>query len=88
MAMGHQDVTIDDFIEAHKTSLNDLMYFPSRNAYGLSSVAGTVEKIAALQNEFENVKRKMDDDSKKAQRLEKKIDVLTHGYKVMFVLME
>ncbi|CAO2836853.1 unnamed protein product [Amaranthus hypochondriacus] len=82
VAMGHQDVTIDDFIEAHKTSLNDLMYFPSRNAYGLSSVAGTVEKLAALQNEFENVKRKMDDDSKKAQRLEKKIDVLTHGYKM------
>ncbi|XP_021734559.1 cell division cycle 5-like protein [Chenopodium quinoa] len=82
VAMGHQEETLDDFVEAHKTCLNDLMYFPTRNAYGLSSVAGTVEKLAALQNEFENVKRKMDDDNKKAQRLEKKIDVLTHGYKM------
>lgn len=80
--MGHQEETLDNFVEAHNTCLNDLMYFPTRNAYGLSSVAGTVEKLAALRNEFENVKRKMDDDNKKAQRLEKKIDVLTHGYKV------
>uniref|UniRef100_A0A803M584 Cell division cycle 5-like protein n=1 Tax=Chenopodium quinoa TaxID=63459 RepID=A0A803M584_CHEQI len=82
VAMGHQEETLDDFVEAHKSCLNDLMYFPTRNAYGLSSVAGTVEKLAALQNEFENVKKKMDDDNKKAQRLEKKIDVLTHGYKM------
>ncbi|XP_021772528.1 cell division cycle 5-like protein [Chenopodium quinoa] len=82
VATGHQEETLDDFVEAHKTCLNDLMYFPTRNAYGLSSVAGTVEKLAALQNEFENVKRKMDDDNRKAQRLEKKIDVLTHGYKM------
>lgn len=82
VAMGHQEETLDDFVETHKTCLNDLMYFPTRNAYGLSSVAGTAEKIAALQNEFDNVKRKMDDDNKKAQRLEKKIDVLTHGYKM------
>lgn len=82
VAMGHENESLDEFVEAHKTCLNDLMYFPTRNAYGLSSVAGTVEKLAALQNEFENVKRKMDDDNKKAQRLEKKIDVLTHGYKM------
>ncbi|KNA17490.1 hypothetical protein SOVF_079390 [Spinacia oleracea] len=82
VAMGHQEETLDNFVEAHNTCLNDLMYFPTRNAYGLSSVAGTVEKLAALRNEFENVKRKMDDDNKKAQRLEKKIDVLTHGYKM------
>lgn len=82
VAMGHENESLDEFVEAHKTCLSDLMYFPTRNAYGLSSVAGSVEKLAALQNEFENVKRKMDDDNKKAQRLEKKIDVLTHGYKV------
>lgn len=82
VAMGHENESLDEFVEAHKTCLSDLMYFPTRNAYGLSSVAGSVEKLAALQNEFENVKRKMDDDNKKAQRLEKKIDVLTHGYKM------
>ena len=40
MAMGHEDQTLDEFVEAHKTYLNDLMYFPTHNAYGLSSVAG------------------------------------------------
>ncbi|XP_022159233.1 cell division cycle 5-like protein [Momordica charantia] len=80
VAMGHEIESLDEFVEAHKTCLNDLMYFPTRNAYGLSSVAGNLEKLAALQDEFEYVKKKMDDDTEKAVRLEKKVKVLTHGY--------
>ncbi|XP_057960974.1 cell division cycle 5-like protein [Malania oleifera] len=82
IAMGHENESLDEFVEAHKTCLNDLMYFPTRSAYGLSSVAGNMEKLTALQNEFDNVKKRMDDDTKKAQRLEQKIKVLTHGYQV------
>lgn len=84
-AMGHKDESFDDFIEAHRTCLNDIMYFPTRHSYGLSSVAGNMEKIAALQDEFENVKKKMDDDTKKAQSLENKIKILTNGYQVWLI---
>ncbi|KAB1210545.1 Cell division cycle 5-like protein [Morella rubra] len=80
LAMGHENQSLDEFVEAHKTCLNDLMYFPTRNAYGLSSVAGNLEKLAALQNEFEYVKKKMDGDKVKAESLENKVKVLTHGY--------
>uniref|UniRef100_A0A7N0TVM6 Cell division cycle 5-like protein n=1 Tax=Kalanchoe fedtschenkoi TaxID=63787 RepID=A0A7N0TVM6_KALFE len=79
-AMGHENGSLEEFVEAHKTCLNDLMYFPTRNAYGLSSVAGNAEKISALQSEFENVKKRMDEDTRKAQKLEQKIKVLTQGY--------
>ncbi|MBA0752331.1 hypothetical protein Gogos_001174 [Gossypium gossypioides] len=79
-AMGHENESLDDFVEAHNTCLNDLMYFPTRNAYGLSSVAGNMEKLAALQTEFENVKKKMDNDKSKAESMEKKYNVLTQGY--------
>ncbi|GAB4853694.1 Cell cycle serine/threonine-protein kinase cdc5/MSD2 [Ancistrocladus abbreviatus] len=82
VAMGHEDESLDEFVEAHKTCLNDLMYFPTRNVYGLSSVAGSMERLAAFQNDFENVKKKMDDDTKKALHLEQKIKVLTHGYQM------
>ncbi|XP_057476355.1 cell division cycle 5-like protein [Actinidia eriantha] len=82
VAMGHENESPDEFVEAHKTCVNDIMYFPTRNAYGLSSVAGNTEKLAALQNEFENVKKRMDDDTKKAQRLEQKIKLLTNGYQI------
>ncbi|XP_043691928.1 cell division cycle 5-like protein [Telopea speciosissima] len=82
VAMGHENESFNEFIEAHKTSLKDLMFFPTRNAYGLSSVAGNMEKLAAMQNEFENVKKKMDDEAKMAQRLEQKIKLLTHGYQM------
>lgn len=82
MAMGHENESLDEFVEAHSTCLNDIMYFPTRSAYGLSSVAGNMEKLAALQDEFENVKRRMDDDTKKATRLEQKIKLLTNGYQM------
>ncbi|XP_031248162.1 cell division cycle 5-like protein [Pistacia vera] len=80
VAMGHENESLDEFVEAHNTCLNDLMYFPTRNAYGLSSVAGNMEKLAAYQSEFEIVKKKMDDDKEKALHLEKKVKVLTQGY--------
>lgn len=80
VAMGHESESLDEFVEAHKTCLNDLMYFPTRNAYGLSSVAGNVEKLAALQNEFDNVKMRLEAEREKALRLEKKVNVLTQGY--------
>ncbi|KAI8025847.1 Cell division cycle 5-like protein [Camellia lanceoleosa] len=83
--LGHENESLDEFVEAHKTCLNDIMYFPTRNGYGLSSVAGNIEKLAALQNEFENVKKRMDDDTKKAQRLEQKIKLLTNGYQMDIV---
>lgn len=86
VAMGHENESLDEFVEAHKTCLSDLMYFPTRNAYGLSSVAGNHEKLAALQDEFEYVKKKMDDDTEKAVRLEKKVKVLTHGYEVYIII--
>ena len=61
VAMGHEGEPLDEFFEAHRTCLNDLMYFPTRNAYGLSSVAGNMENLAALQNEFESVRKKLGD---------------------------
>ncbi|OMO72098.1 hypothetical protein CCACVL1_17957 [Corchorus capsularis] len=80
VAMGHENESLDDFVEAHNTCLNDLMYFPIRNAYGLSSVAGNMEKVAALETEFDNVKKKLDNDKLKAEGMEKKFNVLTQGY--------
>jgi pre-mRNA-splicing factor CDC5/CEF1 len=35
-----------------------------------------------LQHEFEIVKKRMDDEAKKASRLEHKIKLLTQGYQV------
>ena len=64
--MGHEDQTLDEFVEAHKTYLNDLMYFPTHNAYGLSSVAGEWERRWMV------IKLK-------AESLENKVKVLTHG---------
>ncbi|CAN6270570.1 unnamed protein product [Urochloa humidicola] len=82
VAMGHENESFDDFVKAHDACQEDLMYFPANNSYGLASVAGNTDKISALQNEFEIVKKRMDDEAKKASRLEQKIKLLTQGYQV------
>ena len=80
VTMGHENESLDDFVQARDACLEDLMYFPSHNMHGLASVAGNRKKLAALQNELEIVKKSMDDEAKKATQLEQKIKVLTLGY--------
>ncbi|KAJ1265398.1 hypothetical protein BS78_08G074000 [Paspalum vaginatum] len=82
VTMGHENESFEDFVKAHDACQEDLMFFPANNSYGLASVAGNAEKISALQNEFETVKKRMDDEAKKASRLEQKIKLLTQGYQV------
>nr|AAL59389.1 CDC5 protein [Zea mays] len=82
VAMGHENESFEDFVKAHDACQDDLMFFPTSNSYGLASVAGNADKISALQNEFETVKKRMDDEAKKASRLELKIKLLTQGYQI------
>ncbi|CAD6235195.1 unnamed protein product [Miscanthus lutarioriparius] len=82
VAMGHENESFENFVKAHDACQEDLMFFPTNNSYGLASVAGNADKISALQNEFETVKKRMDDEAKKASRLEQKIKLLTQGYQV------
>lgn len=82
MAMGHEDAALEDYVEARDACIDDMVYFPNRNGYGLSSVASTSDRLAALQYEFENVKRNMEGETRKAVRLEQKLRVLTQGYQV------
>ncbi|KAJ4834776.1 Cell cycle serine/threonine-protein kinase cdc5/MSD2, partial [Turnera subulata] len=82
VAMGHEHESLDEYVDAHKTCISDLMYFPTRNAYGLSSVAGYVEKLAALQNKFEHVKTTLEAEREKAVRFERKVNILTQGYQM------
>ncbi|KAK4795973.1 hypothetical protein SAY86_028299 [Trapa natans] len=82
VAMGHENEPLDEFVEAHTMCLNDLMYFPMRNAYGLISVAEKTEKLEALRDEFESIKKRVEDDREKSTRLERKVKTLTHGYQM------
>ncbi|XP_078427926.1 cell division cycle 5 [Wolffia australiana] len=79
-AMGHEEESFEDFVKARDACQEDLMFFPSRSTFGLASVAGNSEKLAALENEFESVKKRMDEEARRATKIEQKIKVLTHGY--------
>ncbi|KAF8108024.1 hypothetical protein N665_0115s0038 [Sinapis alba] len=80
VAMGNENKTLDDFVKAHDDCVKDLMYFPTRNAYGPSSVAVKAEKVAALQVEMENARKKMEEDEKKAEHMKAKYKTYTKGH--------
>ncbi|CAF2107988.1 hypothetical protein HID58_080907 [Brassica napus] len=79
-AMGNENKTLEDFVKAHDDCVKDLMYFPTRNAYGPSSVAVKAEKVAALQVEMENARKKMEEDEKKAEHMKAKYKTYTKGH--------
>lgn len=81
-AMGHQDAVLEDYAEARDGCVDDLMYLPTRDSYGLVSVASTSDRLAALQYEFEIVKKHMEAETRKAVKMEQKLKVLTQGYQV------
>uniref|UniRef100_A0A175YDP4 Myb-like domain-containing protein n=1 Tax=Daucus carota subsp. sativus TaxID=79200 RepID=A0A175YDP4_DAUCS len=80
MEMSRESELFDKFVEEHKTRLNEMMYFTTRKGYNLSSVVGNLEKVTALQAEYENVRRWMDTNDKKVEKFEKRINLLTNGY--------
>ncbi|CAF2260149.1 hypothetical protein HID58_031072 [Brassica napus] len=80
VAMGNENKTLDDFVKAHDDCVKDLMYFPTRNAYGPASVAVKAEKVAALQVEMENARKKMEEDEKKAEHMKAKYKTYTKGH--------
>ncbi|KAH0877034.1 hypothetical protein HID58_064428 [Brassica napus] len=79
-AMGNESKTFDEFVVAHDDCVKEIMYFPTRNAYGPSSVAVKAEKVAALQVEMENAKKKMEEDEKKAEHMKAKYKTYTKGH--------
>lgn len=71
--MGHECESFDDFVKADDACQEDLMFFPAHSTFGLASVSGNSEKLASLQNEFELVKKRMDEEAKGSTHLEQKI---------------
>ena len=49
VAMGHENESFESYVEAHKACLDDMMYFPTRDGFGLASVATHAGKLASLQ---------------------------------------
>ncbi|XP_010458276.1 PREDICTED: cell division cycle 5-like protein isoform X3 [Camelina sativa] len=80
VSMDHENKSLDDFIEARNRCVNDLIYLPTQNAYGLSSVAANAEKVASLQVEMENARKKFEEDEKKAEHMKAKYKTYTKGH--------
>lgn len=84
--MGHEDVSLNEFVEAHQNCVEDFTYLPSRSTNGLLSLASSAEQVEARKFQLENLRAQIQANSKKIAKLEQKGKVLTKGYLVSFFL--
>ena len=78
-AMGHEGVPIEQYVHEWNEERSKIMYAPGRGQFARTADLSDAEQLAALRWEFENVRREMERDAKRAAKLEQKIEILIGG---------
>lgn len=79
-AMGHASLN-----DAHRDAWVDMqheaMYLPSEKRYGRFSGASTKDKLNSIEMRYKKVYSSMEKDFKRGAKSEKKLNILTNGYR-------
>ena len=78
-AMGHGEIPIEEYMHDWENAKDQVMYVPSKGQFAMSSLLSKNEKVATLKWEFENIRREMERDAKRAAKLEQKLDIIIGG---------
>lgn len=78
-AMGHGDATLEEYASAWEAVVGDIVFVPSQQRYMRGAALQAAERVAALQFEFEGVRKEMEREAKRAAKLEQKANVVTAG---------
>jgi hypothetical protein len=79
LAMGHGDMSADDYAEAHDTVAADIIFVPGQGRYLRAASATPADRLASVQAEFDGARREMEREAKRASKLEGRAGVLTNG---------
>lgn len=77
-----REATFGAFSEALETIGSQIVYVPSKKAYGRASLQNKAELRAAAEHEHKTLREHMAAGVKKALKLEKKLTVVLGGYAV------
>lgn len=78
-AMGHADVSMDEYMTVADEIVNDVVFLPEQGKFIRSAGLKPAERVAALKHEFESVRKEMEREAKRARKLENKLNVLLGG---------
>eukprot|EP00954_Amorphochlora_amoebiformis_P027544 1386101-Amorphochlora_amoeboformis.AAC.1 len=74
----------DGVVEAHAevwdTCRSDVMFLPTKKKFGLLSQASKKDRLKAIKQEFELTRQHISRETKKAQKIAKKLNIFLGGY--------
>ncbi|GAQ83036.1 cell division control protein [Klebsormidium nitens] len=79
---GHDAKEEDEYVETWEAVYSDYVWLPTQCRYELASVSNNADKLAAAQAEFERLKKQIEVELKRAQKLETKIGMVHGGYQM------
>mmetsp|Transcript_7123 Transcript_7123/g.12265 ORF Transcript_7123/g.12265 Transcript_7123/m.12265 type:complete len:828 (-) Transcript_7123:440-2923(-) len=78
-AMGHSNVSQQEYMEAFMQVHADLFWLPSKGGYARVASATASDRIESLKNDYDLSRSEMEREAKKASKLEQKVTVLITG---------
>ncbi|KAL3148491.1 hypothetical protein ABBQ38_013933 [Trebouxia sp. C0009 RCD-2024] len=78
-AMGHADISQEEFREAWSTTVKDFIYLPMQHKYGRAASATNTDRLDSVRGEYHTAFGLMQKEAERAAKLEKKVSLVTGG---------
>ncbi len=78
-AMGHSDVTQEEYKDAWSTAVKDFIYLPMQHKYGRAASATNTDRLDSVRGEYHTALELMKKEAERAAKLESKVAVVTGG---------
>ncbi len=78
-AMGHSDITQEEYKDAWSTAVKDFIYLPMQHKYGRAASATNTDRLDSVRGEYHTALELMKKEAERAAKLESKVAVVTGG---------
>lgn len=78
-AMGHSDISQEEFRDAWSTTVKDFIYLPMQHKYGRAASATNTDRLDSVRGEYHTAFDLMKKEADRAVKLESKVALVTGG---------
>ena len=78
-AMGHADISQEEFKDAWATTVKDFIYLPMQHKYGRAASATNTDRLDSVRGDYHTAFSLMSKEAERASKLEGKVSLVTGG---------
>ena len=78
-AMGHADISQEEYRDAWSTTVKDFIYLPMQHKYGRAASATNTDRLDSVRGEYHTALALMQKEAERAAKLESKVALVTGG---------